>query len=190
MSRDQRRRCNDEVHSSVEIPPAVQVVLDSPPVQRLVNLTQLGCAFNAYPSCTHSRKEHCMGVMELAAKIAGNLRRNQPNLAITDLDILCLRIAGLCHDLGHGPFSHIYEVFLKAAHKSENENPHLYHERNALFKKQYGLDMPELPEHWEHENASLMMIDSLLASRGTKILFQICDKPIQSIVITFLCACF
>ncbi len=50
------RECNDIIHQGISIPPAVQVILDSPPVQRLVNLKQLGCAFNAYPCATHTRK--------------------------------------------------------------------------------------------------------------------------------------
>ena len=65
MSAD-TRECNDIVHHGISIPPAVQVVLDTPPVQRLVNLKQLGCAYNAYPCATHTRKEHSLGVMELA----------------------------------------------------------------------------------------------------------------------------
>ena len=40
------------------------------------------------------------------------LRENQPDLLITDIDILCVEIAGLCHDLGHGPYSHTWEKFV------------------------------------------------------------------------------
>lgn len=49
----------------------------------------------------------------LAGKYCKILQKNQPDLDITDQDILCLFIAGLCHDLGHGPFSHAWEHFLK-----------------------------------------------------------------------------
>lgn len=153
----------------------MHIVLDTPQVQRLGNLKQLGCAFNTYPSCTHTRKEHSMGVAELAARLAQNIQTKQPQLGVTDMDILCVRIAGLCHDLGHGPFSHAYEAFLKAAWKHERDNPDMYEERNAKFKEACGLDMPSLDEHWAHEGASLMMIDELLASRG-KTLFVKCLK--------------
>ena len=49
----------------------------------------------------------------LAGKYAEKLRANQPELEIDDKDILCLYIAALCHDLGHGPFSHTWEHFMK-----------------------------------------------------------------------------
>jgi HD superfamily phosphohydrolase len=180
MSRDERDT-NDEVHEVIHIPPAIQTVLDTPPVQRLVNLKQLGCAYNAYPSCTHSRKEHSLGVMELAGKLATSIKHAQPQLGISDLDVLCVRIAGLCHDLGHGPFSHAFEAFLKAVYRSERDHPELYRERNELFRKEYGMDIPELPEEYEHEQTSLMMVDDLLAAIGLEIDWTDLDGPLKQI---------
>jgi deoxynucleoside triphosphate triphosphohydrolase SAMHD1 len=54
------------------------------------------------------------GVAHLAGKLAKALRDSQPHLSITNADITCLQIAGLCHDLGHGPYSHVFDgVFIK-----------------------------------------------------------------------------
>ena len=175
------RECNDVVHTSVSIPPAVQIILDSPPVQRLVNLKQLGCAFNTYPCATHTRKEHSLGVMELAGKVGIHLQSEQPTLGISDKDILCLRMAGLCHDLGHGPNSHVYESFLKAVYKNEHDHPELYEERDRQFKSEFGIDMPPLPKHYEHERTSLMMIDFALASVGLEIDWNRLDEPLKQI---------
>lgn len=57
------------------------------------------------------------------------LKQEQPELGITSVDMLCVEIAGLCHDLGHGPFSHLYDgAFLS----SFNKWPHFVHEHASI----------------------------------------------------------
>ncbi len=68
--------------------------------------TRLGPAYDVFPGGSHNRFEHCVGVSFLAGHMVESLARRQPTLGITPVDILCVKLAGLCHDLGHGPLSH------------------------------------------------------------------------------------
>jgi len=59
-------------------------------------------------------------VCHLAGKLVEALRAKQPELNITDKDILCIKMAGLCHDLGHGPFSHMFDrMYIPEARKGQ-----------------------------------------------------------------------
>lgn len=65
-------------------------------------------------STEHSRLPHSLGTAFLAHKFATKLMHNQPELELSPEDVSCVTLAGLCHDLGHGPFSHTFEQeFLK-----------------------------------------------------------------------------
>src|SRR6476620_9425591 len=74
--------------------------------QRLRRVRQLGFASLAYPGADHSRYSHSLGVMETARKIIDQLRRSY--YISEEQETICLT-AALLHDLGHGPFSHVFE---------------------------------------------------------------------------------
>lgn len=77
-------------------------VLDSEPVQRLRRVNQLGLSSQVYPGATHSRFIHSLGVLRLASKFADTMD-------LDDYTKTTARIAGLLHDVGHGPYSHAIE---------------------------------------------------------------------------------
>lgn len=73
----------------------------------------------------------------MALKIVKKLKKKQPELGITERDIKCIAIAGLCHDLGHGPFSHLFDgVLIPMVVKPGTEAAKWTHERgsNILFE--------------------------------------------------------
>ncbi len=78
-------------------------------MQRLRRLRQLAGSEYVYPGANHTRFEHCVGVMYLAGKVLEN-----PNVSriVTDEETESTRIAALLHDVGHGPFSHVFEHLL------------------------------------------------------------------------------
>src|SRR6059036_523561 len=74
--------------------------------QRLRRIRQLGLASLAYPGADHSRYSHSLGVMETARQMLDQLRRSF--YIAEDSETVSLA-AALLHDLGHGPFSHVFE---------------------------------------------------------------------------------
>src|SRR4051812_20030513 len=81
-------------------------LLNAAEFQRLRRIRQLGMAHLAYPGADHSRYSHSLGVMETARKMLQQLSRSHKIDPADELVALC---AALLHDLGHGPFSHVFE---------------------------------------------------------------------------------
>jgi HD superfamily phosphohydrolase len=99
----------DPVHGYVYITEEEKDLIDSFPVQRLHRLRQLAGAEYVYPGANHTRFEHSVGVMHLASRVAEN-----PNISllVSEEEAEMIRVAGLLHDIGHGPFSHVFEQLL------------------------------------------------------------------------------
>ena len=115
----------DPIHVFVKLDNDERAILNSRPFQRLRHIHQLALTYLVYPSATHKRFEHSLGVMELASRIydvvtnPDNVNDELRNLIppISRPDELgywrrVLRVAALCHDLGHLPFSHAAEAEL------------------------------------------------------------------------------
>ena len=83
-------------------------LLNAEEFQRLRRIRQLGMASLAYPGADHSRYSHSLGVMETARKILDQLKRDFASRIDEEGETICL-VAALLHDLGHGPFSHVFE---------------------------------------------------------------------------------
>ncbi|XP_060583966.1 deoxynucleoside triphosphate triphosphohydrolase SAMHD1-like [Ruditapes philippinarum] len=105
----QGKTFNDPIHGQVELHPVCIRIIDTPQFQRLRHIKQLDTCYLVYPGASHNRFEHSIGVCYLAGKLLKTIRDRQPGEEISDKDILCVEIAGLCHDLGQGPFSHVFE---------------------------------------------------------------------------------
>jgi HD superfamily phosphohydrolase len=109
MPRDYWGEIKDPVHGYVYITEAEKQIIDSFPVQRLHRLRQLAGAEYVYPGANHTRFEHSIGVLYLADRVTKN-----PNIAqkTNEEETDTVRVAALLHDVGHGPFSHVFEHLL------------------------------------------------------------------------------
>jgi HD superfamily phosphohydrolase len=105
----------DSVHDHIEVEGVAEALLDTPPVQRLRRITQLGTVGLVYPSANHTRFEHSLGVYHLADRALGHLDVEGPQAER-------VRAAALLHDIGHAPYSHnVEEVLYRHTGKYHDE---------------------------------------------------------------------
>jgi len=110
----------DPLHVFIKVSSEERPVFDCPAFQRLRHVHQLALSYLVYPGATHRRFEHSLGVMELATRIF-DVVTDDENLTDKVRDFVpthphtrhywrqVLRVAALCHDTGHLPFSHAAE---------------------------------------------------------------------------------
>jgi uncharacterized protein len=141
----------DPIHGGIELEPAEAAVVESPFFQRLRRVKQLGYAELVFPGACHNRLLHSVGVMHLAGVAFDVALKDADWLPTGDRQRLrrILRLAALCHDVGHAPLSHASEV---------------------LFPTIGALDVPKLKgddptRQARHEHYTLkLMLDSQLSS--------------------------
>ena len=103
-----RKIINDPVFGFLSIPDGVLFqILQHPYVQRLNRIRQLGLSFFVYPGAMHSRFLHSLGAMHLMHEAITSLR--EKGIEITEQEATAAMAAILLHDVGHGPFSHVFE---------------------------------------------------------------------------------
>lgn len=95
----------DPIHGDIKITGCLVDLLETPEVQRLHNIKQLGFAHLVFPGAHHTRFEHSLGSSMIASQIADILSLNETDKTL----ITC---AAQLHDIGHGPFSHTLESIL------------------------------------------------------------------------------
>jgi HD superfamily phosphohydrolase len=100
----QRKTVHDAVHGSLDIGGVFLKLLDSPELQRLHGIHQLGLAHLVFPGANHTRLEHSLGVWHIGTRMTEQMGigENQDEIAA----------ACLLHDVGHAPYSHTLEYLL------------------------------------------------------------------------------
>lgn len=171
----------DKIHGYVQYSNDELNFLDNRWVKRLKRIKQLGQLDQVFPCASHSRFEHSIGVSYLAEKYCNMLNMNSNKKVFNDKDILCIKLAGLFHDLGHGPFSHVFD--------------------NVVLKKccnRYGFK--------QHEERSQLIVEKIFSETGQindlngydidnirqmiepdKNMIQNAEKPIFNIVNNKVC---
>ncbi len=101
----------DPLHGAIQLGPAEVAIVDHPFVQRLRGVKQMGFSELPFPGAVHTRYAHSLGAMELAGRGFDSVFRRDPfgDAAARTRFRDIVRVAALCHDLGHAPFSHCTE---------------------------------------------------------------------------------
>ena len=120
----------DPIHDFVRVNSNELKIIDTSIFQRLRRIRQLSGAHLIYPGAQHTRFEHSLGVMHIAS-MAGHAL-NEKGIVSSD-NIQNLRFAGLLHDIGHGPFSHLFEELLQKRKMSHEDIG-----RDIILKTQIG----------------------------------------------------
>lgn len=105
--------CN--LWGDIEVSDLALQIIDTPHFQRLHYIKQTGMSYKVFPGATTTRFEHSIGVYGITRILLDHLIKKQPELAEScdarHQELIC--IAGLVHDIGHGPFSHLFDLFLE-----------------------------------------------------------------------------
>lgn len=157
----------DPIHVFIRLSSMERRVLDSKPVQRLRHIHQLGLNYLVYPGATHRRFEHSIGVMELAGEVFDTVTSDH-NLSPAVIEIIpelkdkdqisywrrVIRMAALCHDIGHLPFSHVGEKELLPPGRNHED-----------FTREL-IESDEMRNIWENMRPPLKTLDLVKIALG------------------------
>lgn len=160
----------------------INQIIEIPEFQRLKHIKQLGCCSFIFKNAKHSRLEHSIEVYELATKQILSLREKQPELNITDREVMAIAVASLLHDAGHMAYSHLFDHWL------ENRGVHdpvAEHEVRSGMFIDYICIKYNLPITLQEQAMMKLMINPTKIPKERRFLYQIlankdtnldCDK--------------
>lgn len=201
------KKIYDNIHGYITISNMACKIIDSYEFQRLRYMRQLSTCYFVFPNASHCRFEHSIGTYYLADKmlnaiitnsdinIINNIILNIPELQYYVLtltnqskilldDYICelVKIAALCHDVGHGPFSHTFDdIFIPNISKETNLGEYIHHEnRSKLILEHIIKSNTELLQYIG--NDGLNFIKSLIDPLDkTQFIYQIVSNNLNGI---------
>ena len=196
----------DNVHGLISLSNLIVMIIDTKEFQRLRNLKQLGMSYLVYPNATHSRFEHSIGTSHLAGKLMECIMKTTPPDVIEDyladiqelksyyerkyenkvhiIDnyiIELVKIAALCHDLGHGPFSHVFDDFFLPYTENKDHRYSSHEVRSCVLLEKIIKEHKELSKIILDDDIKFMqnLIDP--SERHTGFLYQIVSNNLNGL---------
>lgn len=170
------RIIKDCIYGHIKIPSLCCSFMDMPQFQRLRRIKQLGNAHRVYPSATHTRFEHSIGVMHLAGKLAEILGIDRH---LSQL----IQLAGLYHDIGHLPYSHLFDKALNLI--NPNNISHHHEDRSITTFLEVSAKLQLLTKDEEQFVCACIKGDPL--ETYDRYLFQIICSPVDVDKLDYLC---
>ncbi len=154
----------DPVHNYITVNKAELELIDSTYLQRLRWISQLSGVRLVFPGAQHSRLAHAMGVMHLAGEYAKQVYGDYKKSELQHR-VQLARLAGLLHDVGHGPFSHAFDDTVYRDIYPNNPHGHDLH-RFKIIESEFllpyveacGISTTELGDLWQGKDRVLQAI--------------------------------
>ncbi|KAL5292967.1 SAMHD1 family protein [Megaselia abdita] len=161
-------KITDVVHGDFHLPPIVAAIVKTDIFQRLKGIHQLGSLYFVAPEAKSNRYEHCLGTYYVADQMLKHLESNW-NLSIDLFYKQCVTIAGLLHDIGHGPFSHCWDF-----------NKLRSHERNAYdcIDHIFSRDDIKISDNGEKNSLAVEIIKSLINPEDMELKTRVTGNPL------------
>ena len=104
---------HDTVHGSIKLKGLFLELLETPQVQRLHGIHQLGLAYLVFPGANHTRLEHSIGTAHVAGRLADSLELSAEEKTL-------VKASAMLHDIGHSPYSHTLEMAIHGKMKRDH----------------------------------------------------------------------
>lgn len=185
----------DPVHNYIKVYEHERCLIDTAPFQRLRRILQLPTSQYVYPSATHTRFAHSLGVMHVAGVFAESLYSEGIERSEVSRLYAVSRLLGLLHDIGHGPFSHTFEDHILFRYglnhevlggKIVREHPDIVRCFEKLIEKEFNVTSEQISKSIEAPVLEVWPFRSKVGDYSEASLYYIIKGPYSADIVDYL----
>ncbi len=185
----------DPIHDYIKVYEHERCLVDSAPLQRLRRVLQLPASQLVYPSATHTRFSHSLGVMHVAGVLAESIYSEGLERSEALRLHAVARLLGLLHDIGHGPFSHTFEdhVLLRYGLNHEvvgarilREHPETVRCFEKCVEKEFNVSVEQVSRAVEAPTMEAWPLRSRVGDHSESSLYYIIKGPYSADIVDYL----